>query len=89
MVKIDYNKIQVESEIDCVERFIPTYNMVNNSNYGNPVKNEIQDEIDIFCFDGFNELKIQVKKADRSVSRHLGISPGLPLDKRCYIRDSE
>lgn len=88
-MKVDYKKLQDNSEIECVKRFLLTFNKINGSNYIKPIKNKIQDEIDIFCFDGLNKLKIQVKKADPLVARYLGISSKLPLGERCYIRDAD
>lgn len=86
---MDHVKLQNNSEIDCVKRFLPTFNKINNSNYKNPIKNELQNEIDVFCSDGFNELKIQIKKAEPSVARHIGISPTLSFNDRFYSRDGD
>lgn len=91
-MKIDYKSIQDNSEIECVRRFLTSYNLHNKSNYKNPVKNLQQNEIDVFCYDDTSKkyLEIQVKKADPVIVGDLGKSRSIYIKKRPMIfRDNE
>lgn len=79
--KINYDQIQNESEVNCVQIFIKTYNDFNNTKYEDIIKNPIQNEIDIFCYTKNNTdcLNIQVKKADPVVVSSIGKSIKIPI----------
>ena len=87
ILKVDHTKLQDNSEIDCVQRFLPTFNKLHRSHFKFYKKNPIQNEIDIFCYDSQTDeyLKIQIKKADPTIVGDLGKSRIIPLEKRPFI----
>lgn len=85
--KINYGQIQNESEINCTQIFIKTYNDFNNTKYEDIIKNPIQNEVDILCYTKNHThcLNIQIKKADPVVVSSLGKSRKIPINKRPVI----
>jgi hypothetical protein len=86
-MKTNHTKLQDNSEIECVQRFLPTFNKLHKAHFKSPQKNPIQNEVDVFCHDTqTNEcLKIQIKKADPDVVGSLGKSRQIPLEARPLI----
>ncbi len=90
--KIDYTQLQNESEVQCAELFIHEYNRINETNFQDIVKNDIQNEIDIYCYttNQKNQLKIQVKKSDPVMVGNLGKSMDVPIfERQATIRDGD
>jgi|AntAceMinimDraft_4_1070372.scaffolds.fasta_scaffold06703_7 hypothetical protein len=89
---MDYVKLQDQSEEEVTREFIKYYNKINNVMFTRVIKNNIQNEIDVFCYtddDNFN-LKIQVKKADPRVVGNLGRSRKINIKDRPLItRDGD
>jgi len=93
MSKINYTNPQNQSEVECVARFLNVYNNIRNTNFSNIVKNAIQNEIDVYCYDSDeNILKIQIKKSDPKFAGDVGKSKKISINNykdKSLFRDGD
>jgi hypothetical protein len=84
---INYKILQDDSEIECTKVFLESYNNNHGSNYKNPSKNQVQNEVDVICYDAICDkyIIIQVKKADPIIVGDLGRSRKIDLAIRPLI----
>lgn len=91
MGTIDWENLQNNSEINCVQKFLPEYNKRHKCNFANPRKDDQQNEIDIYCTDDATnrEIAIQVKKADHTFARKVGQSRIKSSSDKFTTRDGD
>ena len=93
MSKTNNSQFQNQLEIECVKRFLPAYNDLNQTSYSAIEKNSIQNEVDIFVYNELEEvLKIQVSHGDSKHIKDYNISKSIPIkneEKRSFNRDDK